>query len=161
MPAILRSCAIIPSYADDSASSFFLIVTRKGISLLGLTHPRSSAKGTSPNTCLPQPPKNGTIWMQQNSNSKTLFYKDCSQKLVDQLVLAKPLMNRYQITGIIYQYTYTGMNERVGRQSEELGGVVCVQVSKIGLKWRVIAMAITRKPPSLSVSTGTRASQGL
>ena len=47
----------------------------------------------------------------------------------------------------------------VGRQSEGLGGVVWVY--KIGLKWPVIAMAITRKPQSLSLSerdrTGTRA----
>ena len=47
------------------------------------------------------------------------------------------------------------------RQSEWLGGVVWVY--KIGLKWPVIAMAITRKPQSLSLSvwkrqrTGTRA----
>ena len=47
----------------------------------------------------------------------------------------------------------------VGRQSEGLGGVVWVY--KIGLKWPVIAMAISRKPQSLSVwerqRTGTRA----
>ena len=42
----------------------------------------------------------------------------------------------------------------VGRQSEGLGGVVWVY--KIGLKGPVIAMAITRKPQSLSVSEGDR-----
>ena len=39
--------------------------------------------------------------------------------------------------------------KRVGRQSEGLGGVVWVY--KIGLKWPVIAMAITWKPQSLSL----------
>ena len=42
----------------------------------------------------------------------------------------------------------------VGRQSEGLGGVVWVY--KIGLKWPVTAMAITRKPQSLSVSERDR-----
>ena len=42
----------------------------------------------------------------------------------------------------------------VGRQSEGLGGVVWVY--KIGLKWPDIAMAITRKPQSLSVSERDR-----
>ena len=42
----------------------------------------------------------------------------------------------------------------VARQSEGLGGVVGVY--KIGLKWPVIAMAITRKPLSLSLSEGDR-----
>ena len=36
-----------------------------------------------------------------------------------------------------------------GTQSEGLGGVVWVY--EIGLKWPVIAMAITRKPQSLSL----------
>ena len=40
------------------------------------------------------------------------------------------------------------------KQSEGLGGVVWVY--KIGLKWPVIAMAITRKPQSLSVSERDR-----
>ena len=44
-----------------------------------------------------------------NSNSKTLFYKDCSLGSVKQLVLARLLMNRYQIKGIIYKHI--GMNE--------------------------------------------------
>ena len=39
---------------------------------------------------------------RENSNSKTLFYKDCSLGSVKNLVLAKLLMNRYKITGIIY-----------------------------------------------------------
>ena len=45
----------------------------------------------------------------------------------------------------------------VGRHSEGLGRVVWVY--KIGLKWPVIAMAIARKPQSLSLRqrTGTRA----
>ena len=42
----------------------------------------------------------------------------------------------------------------VGRQSEGLGGVVWVY--KIGLKRLVIAMAITRKPQSLSLSERDR-----
>ena len=42
-----------------------------------------------------------------------------------------------------------GLRGLVGRQSEGLGGVVCVY--KIGLKWPVIAMAIARKPQSLSL----------
>ena len=42
----------------------------------------------------------------------------------------------------------------VGRQSEGLGGVVWVY--KIGLKWPVIAMAITWKLQSLSVSERNR-----
>ena len=46
---------------------------------------------------------------RDNSNSKTLFYKDCSLGSVKQLVLARLLMNRYQITGIIYKHI--GMNE--------------------------------------------------
>ena len=58
-----------------------------------------------------------------------------------------------------------GEGGAVGRQSGGLGWVVWVY--KIGLKWPVIAMAITRKPQSLSLSlslsvwerqrTGTRA----
>ena len=39
-------------------------------------------------------------------------------------------------------------------QPEGLGGVLCVY--KIGLKWLVIAMAITRKPQSLSLSERDR-----
>ena len=50
---------------------------------------------------------------REKSNAKTLFYKDCSlgsvKKPVQQLVLAKLLMKRHQITGIIY--IHTGMNE--------------------------------------------------
>ena len=42
-----------------------------------------------------------------------------------------------------------GGGGRVGRQSEGLGGIVWVY--KIGLKRPVIAMAITRKPQSLSL----------
>ena len=41
-----------------------------------------------------------------NSNSKTLFYKDCSLGSVKEMVLAKLLMNRYKITGIIYTYRH-------------------------------------------------------
>ena len=40
------------------------------------------------------------------------------------------------------------------KQSEGLGGVAWVY--KIGLKWPVIAMAITRKPQSLSLSERDR-----
>ena len=47
-----------------------------------------------------------------------------------------------------------GVGGGVGRQSEGLGGVVWVY--KIGLKRPVIAMAITRKPQSLSVSERDR-----
>ena len=48
---------------------------------------------------------------RENSKSKTLFYKDCSLGSVKNLttVLAKLLMTRYQITGIIY--IQIGMNE--------------------------------------------------
>ena len=49
----------------------------------------------------------------ENSNSKTLFYKDCSLgsvKNLSKLVLAKLLINRYQITGITYKHNI-GMNE--------------------------------------------------
>ena len=50
--------------------------------------------------------------------------------------------------------TKNGGRGRVGRQSEGLGGVVWVY--KIGLKWPVIAMAITRKPQSPSLSERDR-----
>ena len=49
----------------------------------------------------------------ENSNSKTLFYKDCSLgsvKNLSKLVLAKLLINRYQITGITYKHNIA-MNE--------------------------------------------------
>ena len=47
-----------------------------------------------------------------------------------------------------------GWGGGVGRQSGGLGGVVWVY--KIGLKRPVIAMAITRKPQSLSLSERDR-----
>ena len=40
------------------------------------------------------------------------------------------------------------------KQSEGLGGVLWLY--KIGLKWPVIAMAVTRKPQSLSLSERDR-----
>ena len=52
-----------------------------------------------------------------NSNLKTLFYKYCSldsvKNLYNKLVLAKLLMSKYKITGIIY--IHIGMNKRVKR----------------------------------------------
>ena len=46
----------------------------------------------------------------KNPNSKTLFDKDCSlgsaRNLSNKLVLAKLLINTYQITGILYIYIY-------------------------------------------------------
>ena len=50
---------------------------------------------------------------------------------------------------IFWLFFLNGARRWVGRQSEGLGWVVWVY--KIGLKWPVIAMAITRKPQSLSV----------
>ena len=48
---------------------------------------------------------------RENSNSKRLFYKDCTLGSVKnlQLVLAKLLMSKYKITGIIY--IHIDMNE--------------------------------------------------
>ena len=50
---------------------------------------------------------------ERTRTRKRLFYKNCSsdsvKNLSKKLVLAKLLMNRYQITGIIY--IHIGMNE--------------------------------------------------